>query len=88
MAHINVVVAAVTEDVSTEGFEALIRRRADMVLAGSGIVDLAEAETLLASLPPSEPCALVLRTLPGTLSRTNNARTHEVSNKVEIQEAE
>jgi AAA+ superfamily predicted ATPase len=60
VARINVMVVATAPDVQTPGIAAEIEARSDMILVENRIMELSEADARLSSLPPSEPCAVVL----------------------------
>ena len=64
MARINVIVAVATEEkvdrVLASGIAAAVRRHGEMGLVQGDVLAAALAVRLVASLPPAEPCALIL----------------------------
>lgn len=60
MTAISVIVASSPRDLQAEGIEAALRRHPDFVLVGGGVLKLEEVPAALASIPPSNVCALIL----------------------------
>lgn len=60
MTTINVIVAASPHDVQADGIEASLRTHSDIALVGGGVLKMAEVPAALATIPPSQPCALIL----------------------------
>ena len=60
MLRINVLVAATSPDIKAEGIAVAVAGRPDMALVAGRVVAVMEADTVLESLPPFEPCALIL----------------------------